>query len=63
MNQNKLIKYKFTFQDRVDLVTRMYQDHGYTVDDIVLRLRYPKELVEHIVSKFNLKLGTKKLIA
>ncbi len=32
----------------------MYENHWYTVDDICDRLRYPKELVENIIKKYNI---------
>jgi hypothetical protein len=38
----------------LNLIKRMYEDHWYTVDDICLRLRYPKELVESIIKTYNL---------
>ena len=53
-------KYKFTLQDRIDLITLMYQDHSYTVDEIVLRLRYSREFVEHVIEKANSKIIEKK---
>jgi hypothetical protein len=52
-------KYAFTTQDRINLITRMYQDHGFGVDEICLRLRYPKETVEEIIRIYNLKHGEK----
>ena len=52
-------KYQFTVRPRVDLITRMYQDHGFNVDEICLRLRYPKEAVENIIKRYNLQYGTK----
>jgi hypothetical protein len=52
-------KYHSTVEFRVNLITRMYQDHGYDIDDIVLRLRYPRELVETIIEKYNLNHGKK----
>ncbi len=38
----------------IDLVKRMYQNHYYTVDDICMRLRYPKELVEKAIMTYNI---------
>jgi hypothetical protein len=35
------------------LVSRMYLEHNYSVDDICLRLRYPKELVTELIQKLN----------
>jgi hypothetical protein len=52
-------KYDFTIKPRVDLVTRMYQDHGYDLDEICLRLRYPVQIVEEIIKKNNLTHGRK----
>ena len=52
-------KYHFTIKPRLDLIQRMYQDHGYDVDEICLRLRYPPEIVEEIIKKNNLLHGTK----
>jgi hypothetical protein len=52
-------KYHFTIEPRLDLVQRMYQDHGYDVDEICLRLRYPIEIVKEIIKKNNLLHGTK----
>lgn len=52
-------KYQFAVRPKIDLVTRMYQDHGYSVDEICLRLRYPKETVETIIKGYNLQHGTK----
>ncbi len=43
---------KYTFKLNIALILRMYQDHGYTVEDIVLRLRYPNNLVQEIVHKY-----------
>jgi hypothetical protein len=43
----------------VDLVKRMYQDHGYDLDEICLRLRYPPEIVEELIRKYNLINGEK----
>jgi hypothetical protein len=53
-------QYKFTFHDRVELITRMYQDHSYTVDEIVQRLRYSREFVETVIQKVNSKIIEKK---
>lgn len=41
----------------INLVTRMYCDHGYSVEDICLRLRYPTEAVESVVKKYGLEHG------
>jgi hypothetical protein len=41
------------------LVTRMYQDHGFDVGEICLRLRYPEETVKNIIKKYNLQHGEK----
>jgi hypothetical protein len=52
-------KYHFTVEVKANLVTRMYQDHGYDIDEICLRLRYPKEVVEALIKKCNLQHGKK----
>ena len=52
-------KYQSTVEFRVNLITRMYQDHGYNIDEIVLRLRYTRESVEAIIKKCNLNHGKK----
>ena len=52
-------KYQSNVQIKLDLVTRMYQDHGFTVDEICLRLRYSEEMVEAIIRKLDLKHGEK----
>lgn len=52
-------KYEFTITANAYMVSRMYQDHGYTVEEICLRLRYPKEAVEYIIRKHDLKNGEK----
>jgi hypothetical protein len=52
-------KYQFTVEVKAYLVSRMYQDHGYTVDEICLRLRYPSEIVEALIKKHDLKHGEK----
>ncbi len=52
-------KYHFTVEPRIDLVTRMYQDHGFDVGEICLRLRYPEETVKNIIKKYNLQYGKK----
>jgi hypothetical protein len=52
-------KYELTAQANAYIVSRMYQDHGYTVDEICLRLRYPAETVEAIIKKCNLQHGEK----
>jgi len=54
-----LSKYQFTVKPNVHLISRMYQEHGYTVEEICLRLRYQKEDVEDLIGKFNLKYGEK----
>ena len=54
-----LIKYHFTVEDRVNLIRRMYQDHGFDIDEICLRLRYPEETVKQIIEKYKLKYGEK----
>ena len=52
-------KYHFTVEPRIDLVTRMYQDHGFDVNEICLRLRYPEDTVKNIITKYNLQHGEK----
>ena len=52
-------KYQSTVEFRINLVTRMYQDHGYDIDEIVLRLRYTRESVEAIITKYRLNHGEK----
>jgi len=52
-------KYDFTVRLNVDLITRMYRDHGYTIDEICLRLRYPEGKVEELIRKCNLINGKK----
>jgi hypothetical protein len=37
----------------------MYQDHGFDVGEICLRLRYPEETVKNIIKKYNLQYGEK----
>lgn len=41
----------------INLLIRMYQDHGYTVEDICMRLRYPIELVKATIKYHNLEHG------
>lgn len=41
----------------INLIIRMYQDHGYTVEDICLRLRYTKEIVQLIINNYKLTHG------
>lgn len=52
-------KYQSTIGFRINLITRMYQDHGYDIDEIVLRLRYTRESVESIIKEYNLNHGKK----
>jgi hypothetical protein len=52
-------KYQFTVEDKINLIVRMYQDHGYTVEEICSRLRYTEETVELIIRTQNLKHGEK----
>jgi len=53
-------KYQTTTRLNLALVTRMYQDHGYTIEEICSRLRYPETLVEAFIKKYNLKHGKKQ---
>jgi hypothetical protein len=43
---------KYVYKINVDLVKRMYVDHGYSVDDICLRLRYEADTVKQLVKNF-----------
>lgn len=52
-------KYQFAVKINPAIITRMYQDHGYTVEEICLRLRYPETMVEEIIKRYNLKHGEK----
>jgi hypothetical protein len=52
-------KYEFTATANAYIVSRMYSDHGYTVEEICLRLRYPQDAVETIIKKHNLQHGKK----
>jgi len=52
-------KYNITVQANAYIVSRMYSDHGYTVEEICLRLRYAPDVVETIIKKFNLEHGKK----
>jgi len=54
-----MIKYEFTFGANAYIISRMYQDHGYTIEEICLRLRYSEETVKNIIHKFELKHGEK----
>lgn len=44
---------------RIDLIKRMYTDHGYTIDDICLRLRYQQEDVIAAIKKLRIDHGKK----
>jgi len=59
LRNTKISKYQSTVKFKIELVTRMYQDHGFDVDDICLRLRYSKEMIEGIIKKYNLQHGKK----
>lgn len=52
-------KYQLAVMPRIDLIKRMYQDNGYTVEEICMRLRYPEEAVKHIIKNNSLQQGTK----
>ncbi len=52
-------KYQFMVKINQDLIRRMYQDHGYTADEICMRLRYPVDKVEEVVEKLGLHHGEK----
>ncbi len=43
----------------VALVRRMYQDHGYTVDEICFRLRYNKKNLIELIQRYNFEHGKK----
>jgi hypothetical protein len=52
-------KYQFEIKLNPDIISRMYQDHGYTVEEISLRLRYPEPIVEELIKRYDLKHGEK----
>lgn len=52
-------KYEFYFKANANVISRMYSDHGYTVEEICFRLRYAQDEVEFIIKKFDLKHGEK----
>lgn len=52
-------KYQFEVKLNSDIISRMYQEHGYTVEEICLRLRYPELMVEEIIKRYDLKHGEK----
>lgn len=41
----------------INLIIRMYQDHGYTVEDICMRLRYPADSVTAAIEYYKLEYG------
>jgi hypothetical protein len=59
LRNQKLSKYLFTAKDRINLVKRMYQDHGFDIEEICLRLRYSEETVKQIIEKYKLIHGEK----
>ena len=52
-------KYQFEIKLNPDIISRMYQDHGYTVEEISLRLRYPEPIVKELIKRYDLKHGEK----
>lgn len=52
-------KYHFAVKLNPNIIARMYQDHGYTVEEICDRLRYPIELVKEVIKRNNLQHGKK----
>lgn len=50
---NKSIKY--TFRANVGLVVRMHFEHGYSVEDICLRLRYDINHVTNIIERYKIE--------
>lgn len=52
-------KYQFEIKLNPDIISRMYQDHGYTVEEISLRLRYPEPIIEELIKRYDLKHGEK----
>jgi|694.fasta_scaffold13080_9 hypothetical protein len=52
-------KYQFEVTVNLDLVSRMFQEHGYTAEEICLRLRYPEPMVEELIKRYDLKHGEK----
>lgn len=52
-------KYQFEIKLNPDIISRMYQEHGYTVEEICLRLRYPASIVEELIKRYDLKHGEK----
>lgn len=52
-------KYQFKVIINQDLIARMYQDHGYTADEICDRLRYPVDKVQEVINKLGLSCGEK----
>jgi hypothetical protein len=55
VTQNKSIKY--TFRANAGIVIRMHFDHGYSAEDICLRLRYDIDNVNGIIEKYKIKNG------
>lgn len=52
-------KYQYVVVINHNIIKRMYQDHGYTIDEICMRLRYPRTAVELVIIKDSLYYGTK----
>jgi|LakMenEpi03Aug12_release.lakeMendotaPanAssembly.Ray.scaffolds.fasta_scaffold3243528_1 hypothetical protein len=41
----------------INLLIRMYCNHGYTVQDICMRLRYPQAEVDAVIKHYKLEYG------
>lgn len=52
-------KYQFAVKLNPDIISRMYQEHGYTVEEICLRLGYPIPMVQELIKRYDLKYGEK----
>jgi hypothetical protein len=52
-------KYQIEIKLNPDIISRMHQEHGYTAEEICLRLRYPEPMVQEIIKRYNLKHGEK----
>lgn len=53
--KNKEVKY--TFKANKDLVIRMHFEHGYSAEDICLRLRYDIDNVNVIIKRHKIENG------
>ncbi len=45
---------KSTPKINVNLIARMYRDHGFEIEDIHLRLRYPEATIKMVIEKYKL---------